>query len=85
MRSRRKRGRWASWTRLGGYYPAYLDLVRRTLPRLPRTGSYRSGTGGIHQSGSTQPGAAEKILDRELTRLDKLHKAKGDPLEGSVW
>ncbi len=69
----------------GGYYPAYLDLVRRTLRR------------DYHEEDLTEAGLtvftnldprtqelAEKILDRELTRLDRLHKSQGDPLEGSV-
>jgi penicillin-binding protein 1B len=69
----------------GGYYPAYLDLVRRTLRR------------DYHEADLTEAGLAvftnleprtqelaEKILDRELTRLDHLHKTQGAPLEGSV-
>jgi penicillin-binding protein 1B len=69
----------------GGYYPAYLDLVRRTLRRDYREQDLTEA--GLRVFTNLDPRiqeVAEKILDRELTRLDKLHKAKGDPLEGSV-
>jgi penicillin-binding protein 1B len=69
----------------GGYYPAYLDLVRRTLRRDYREQDLTEA--GLTVFTNLDPRIqelAEKILDRELTRLDKLHKAKGDPLEGSV-
>jgi penicillin-binding protein 1B len=69
----------------GGYYPAYLDLVRRTLRRDYREQDLTEA--GLSVFTNLDPRTqelAEKILDRELTRLDKQHKGKGDPLEGSV-
>jgi penicillin-binding protein 1B len=69
----------------GGYYPAYLDLVRRTLRR------------DYHEQDLTEAGLAvftnldprtqelgEKILERELTQLDRQRRTTGAPLEGSV-
>ncbi|HTC54437.1 MAG TPA: penicillin-binding protein 1B [Steroidobacteraceae bacterium] len=69
----------------GGYYPAYLDLVRRTLRRDYREQDLTEA--GLAVFTNLDPRIqelAEKILDRELTRLDKQRKSKGDPLEGSV-
>jgi penicillin-binding protein 1B len=69
----------------GGYYPAYLDLVRRTLRRDYREQDLTEA--GLSVFTNLDPRVqelAEKILDRELTRLDKQRKTKGDPLEGSV-
>jgi penicillin-binding protein 1B len=69
----------------GGYYPAYLDLVRRTLRRDYREQDLTEA--GLSVFTNLDPRTqelAEKILDRELTRLDHLHKTKGAPLEGSV-
>lgn len=69
----------------GGYYPAYLDLVRRTLRRDYREQDLTEA--GLSVFTNLDPRTqelAERILDRELTRLDKQHKGKGDPLEGSV-
>jgi penicillin-binding protein 1B len=69
----------------GGYYPAYLDLVRRTLRRDYREQDLTEA--GLSVFTNLDPRAqelGEKILDRELTRLDRLRKTKGDPLEGSV-
>ncbi len=69
----------------GGYYPAYLDLVRRTLRRDYREEDLTEA--GLSVFTNLDPRTqelAEKILDRELTRLDHLHKSQGDPLEGSV-
>ncbi|HTV77983.1 MAG TPA: penicillin-binding protein 1B [Steroidobacteraceae bacterium] len=69
----------------GGYYPAYLDLVRRTLRRDYREQDLTEA--GLSIFTNLEPRTqelAEKILDRELTRLDHLHKSKGAPLEGSV-
>jgi penicillin-binding protein 1B len=69
----------------GAYYPAYLDFVRRTLRR------------DYHDQDLTQEGlaiytslepraqeAAERSLDRELTRLDRLKKHGNAALEGAV-
>ena len=69
----------------GGYYPAYLDLVRRTLRRDYREQDLTEA--GLSIYTNLEPRTqelAEKILDRELTRLDHLHKPTGAPLEGSV-
>ncbi|HEY4339657.1 MAG TPA: penicillin-binding protein 1B [Steroidobacteraceae bacterium] len=69
----------------GGYYPAYLDLVRRTLRRDYREQDLTEA--GLTVFTNLDPRIqelAEKILDRELNRLDRLHKTKGDALEGSV-
>jgi len=70
----------------GGYYPAYLDLVRRTLRRDYREQDLTEA--GLTVFTNLEPRTqelAEKILERELTRLDHLHKNnKGAPLEGSV-
>lgn len=69
----------------GGYYPAYLDLVRRTLRRDYREQDLTEA--GLSVFTNLDPRTqelAEKILDRELTRLDRLRKSKGDALEGSV-
>jgi penicillin-binding protein 1B len=69
----------------GGYYPAYLDLVRRTLRRDYREQDLTEA--GLAVFTNLEPRTqelAEKILERELTRLDHLHKTKGAPLEGSV-
>jgi penicillin-binding protein 1B len=69
----------------GGYYPAYLDLVRRTLRRDYREEDLtEAGLSVFTNLDPRNQELAEKILDRELARLDRLHKAKGDPLEGSV-
>jgi penicillin-binding protein 1B len=69
----------------GGYYPAYLDLVRRTLRRDYREQDLtETGLAVFTNLDPRTQELAEKILDRELTRLDKLHKTKGNPLEGSV-
>jgi len=69
----------------GGYYPAYLDLVRRTLRRDYREEDLTEA--GLAIFTNLEPRTqelAEKILDRELTRLDHLHKTMGAPLEGAV-
>ena len=69
----------------GGYYPAYLDLVRRTLRRDYREQDLtEAGLAVFTNLDPRTQELAEKILDRELTRLDKLHKNKGVPLEGSI-
>ena len=69
----------------GGYYPAYLDLVRRTLRRDYREQDLTEA--GLSVFTNLDPRTqelGEKILERELARLDRLHKGKGDPLQGSV-
>ncbi|HUI59017.1 MAG TPA: penicillin-binding transpeptidase domain-containing protein, partial [Steroidobacteraceae bacterium] len=67
------------------YYPAYLDFVRRTLRR-----DYRNEdlTGeGLRIYTSLEPRAqddAERALEHELARLDRLHRNPGAKLEGAV-
>ena len=72
----------------GGYYPAYLDLVRRTLRRDYREQDLTEA--GLTVFTNLDPRTqeqAEQILDRELTRLDRARRHKGPPepgLQGSV-
>ena len=69
----------------GAYYPAYLDLVRRTLRR------------DYHEQDLTEAGLriftnldprvqqqAEQTLERELARLDRVHRVADATLEGAV-
>ncbi len=76
-------GRDGAWLRR--LLPAYLDLVRRTLRRDYREQDLTET--GLSIFTNLEPRTqelAERILDRELTRLDHLHKTTGAPLEGSV-
>jgi len=60
----------------GGYYPAYLDFVRRTLRRDYREEDLTEA--GLRIYTSLDPRAqeqAERALEQELTRLDKVHAA----------
>jgi penicillin-binding protein 1B len=79
----------------GGYYPAYLDFVRRTLRRDYRDEDLTEA--GLRIYTSLDPRAqdkAERTLEQELGRLDQIHAAavrkrasKNDntaPLEGAV-
>jgi len=74
----------------GAYYPAYLDLVRRTLRRDYREQDLTEA--GLKVFTNLDPRVqadAERILDRELARLDRVlakrpHHPKGAPLEGAV-
>jgi penicillin-binding protein 1B len=69
----------------GAYYPAYLDFVRRTLRRDYRDEDLTEA--GLRIYTSLDPRAqdeAERALDHELTRLDKLHKHPEAGLEGAV-
>jgi penicillin-binding protein 1B len=79
----------------GGYYPAYLDFVRRTLRRDYREEELTQA--GLRIYTSLDPRAqenAERTLEHELARLDQIHAAavkkrasKNDntsPLEGAV-
>ena len=69
----------------GTYYPAYLDFVRRTLRR-----DYRNEdlTGeGLRVYTSLEPRAqddAERALEHELARLDRLRRNTSAKLEGAV-
>ncbi len=69
----------------GAYYPAYLDFVRRTLRRDYREADLTEAGLAIYTS--LDPRAqeeAEQALDKELARLDHLHKGGAQPLEGAV-
>jgi penicillin-binding protein 1B len=71
----------------GGYFPAYLDFVRRTLRRDYREQDLTEA--GLRIYTSFDPRAqeqAERILEQEIERIEKgrkTQKGKG-PLEGSV-
>jgi penicillin-binding protein 1B len=73
-------------TQAGGYYPAFLDLVRRTLRRDYREEDLTEA--GLKIFCTLSPlvqSLAEKALAQELDRLDKLRKQKVDrKLEGVV-
>jgi len=69
----------------GGYYPAYLDFVRRTLARDYREEDLTEA--GLKIFTSLDPRAqeqAERTLERELERLDRTRKEKTAALEGAV-
>ena len=70
----------------GGYYPAFLDLVRRTLRRDYRDEDLTEA--GLKIFSTLSPftqSQAEKALAQELDRLDKARKQKPDhKLEGVV-
>ncbi|HTV51968.1 MAG TPA: penicillin-binding protein 1B [Steroidobacteraceae bacterium] len=69
----------------GTYYPAFLDLVRRTLRRdYPLEQLTEAGLKVFTNLDPRVQSAAEQILDRELARLDRAHRARGAPLQGSV-
>lgn len=70
----------------GGYYPAFLDLVRRTLRRDYREEDLTEA--GLRIFTTLNPlvqSRAEQALTQELARLDKVRKRQGDrKLEGVV-
>jgi penicillin-binding protein 1B len=71
----------------GGYYPAYLDFVRRTLRRDYKEEDLTKA--GLRVFTSLDPRAqelAEQALERELARLDRARKPKPGkaPLEGAL-
>lgn len=69
----------------GAYFPAYLDFVRRTLRRDYRNEDLTQE--GLRIYTSLEPRAqeqAERALERELDRLDRIRKSPGAKLEGSV-
>lgn len=71
----------------GGYYPAYLDFVRRTLRRDYREEDLTEA--GLRIYTSLDPRAqaqAEVTLEHELARIEKARKPKPGkaPLEGSI-
>jgi penicillin-binding protein 1B len=69
----------------GGYYPAYLDFVRRTLRRDYRNEDLTQE--GLRIYTSLEPHAqdqADHALEHELERLDHTHKYPDAKLEGAV-
>jgi penicillin-binding protein 1B len=69
----------------GAYYPAYLDFVRRTLRRDYRDEDLTQA--GLAVYTSLEPRVqdeAERSLERELERLDRVHKEPHGRLEGAV-
>jgi penicillin-binding protein 1B len=76
----------SSSTQAGGYYPAFLDLVRRTLRRDYREEDLTEA--GLKIFSTLSPltqSQAEKALAQELERLDKARKQKTEKkLEGVV-
>ena len=76
----------SSTTLAGGYYPAFLDLVRRTLRRDYREEDLTEA--GLRIFSTLNPFAqnqAERALTQELDRLEKARKRKSNvPLEGVV-
>jgi penicillin-binding protein 1B len=76
----------SSTTVAGGYYPAFLDLVRRTLRRDYRDEDLTEA--GLRIFSTLNPYAqsqAEKALTQEIDRLEKARKRKNvSPLEGVV-
>lgn len=76
----------SSTTRAGGYYPAFLDLVRRTLRRDYREEDLTEA--GLKIFSTLSPYAqskAEEALAQELERLEKARKQKREqPLQGVV-
>jgi penicillin-binding protein 1B len=73
-------------TQQGGYYPAFLDLVRRTLRRDYREEDLtEAGLRIFSTLNPTVQTQAEKALTQELDRLEKARKQKSkSPLEGVV-
>lgn len=68
-----------------GYYPAFLDLVRRELRR--ELGGEEPVREGMQVYTSLDPRAqaiAERALDAQLARLDRRQRAKDRKLEGAV-
>jgi penicillin-binding protein 1B len=69
----------------GAYYPAYLDFVRRTLRRDYRDEDLTQA--GLAVYTSLEPRVqdeAERSLERELERLDRVHREPHGRLEGAV-
>jgi penicillin-binding protein 1B len=69
----------------GTYYPAYLDFVRRTLRRDYKDQDLTEA--GLRIYTSLDPRTqdqAERALEKELARLDRVHKYTAAKLEGAV-
>jgi penicillin-binding protein 1B len=75
----------SSSAQAGGYYPAFLDLVRRTLRRDYREEDLTEA--GLKIFSTLNPlvqSRAEKALAQELDRLDQTRRKKDLKLEGVV-
>ncbi len=71
----------------GAYYPAYLDLVRRTLRRdYPEQDLTEAGLRVFTNLDPRVQADAEQALERQLARLERLHRRRdgGTPIEGAV-
>lgn len=71
----------------GAYYPAYLDLVRRTLRRdYPEQDLTEAGLEVFTNLDPRVQADAERVLDRQLDRFDRTHRRRSGsaPLEGAV-
>jgi penicillin-binding protein 1B len=69
----------------GAYYPAYLDLVRRSLRSDYREQDLTEA--GLRIFTNLDPRVqfeAERALDRELVRLDRVRRQKNASLQGAV-
>lgn len=69
----------------GAYYPAYLDLVRRTLRRdYPEKELTEAGLAIYTSLEPRVQELAERALDAQLRSLDKRHHRRDAKLEGAV-
>ncbi|MGH8227912.1 MAG: penicillin-binding transpeptidase domain-containing protein, partial [Steroidobacteraceae bacterium] len=72
----------------GAYYPAYLDLVRRTLRRdYPERDLTQAGLQVFTNLEPRVQADAERVLEKQLTELDRRHRRRhrgGAPLEGAI-
>ncbi len=69
----------------GAYYPAYLDLVRRTLARdYPERELTRAGLRIYTSLDPRVQEIAEHALDAQLHRLDRTHHYGSEHLQGAV-
>ena len=72
-------------TTVGGYVPAFLDLVRRHLKRdYAEADLSAAGLSIFTTLDPRAQAAAERSLTRELKRLDAASRNKGSHLEGAV-
>ena len=69
----------------GAYYPAYLDLVRRTLARdYPRKELTEAGLKVYTSLDPHVQAVAQRALDTVLDRLDRTHHDGDERLQGAV-
>ncbi len=71
----------------GAYYPAYLDLVRRTLRRdYPEQDLTEAGLEVFTNLDPRVQADAEHVLDEQLAKLERAHRRRsgGAPLEGAA-